>query len=104
VGPDWDILTFQPDPGLFADGVYDALALADDASLLLPFAVTFDWLGGPGTSPGSQAFSINQFDPLGGITTLESGRTTTAGVPEPATFALMGLGASLLVRRSRRTT
>ena len=103
MGPDWDILTFQPDGGLFADGVYDALALADDAILSLPFAVTFDWLGGPGTGPGSQAFTINQFDALGGITILESGRTTTAGVPEPATFALIGLGASLLVRR-RRTT
>jgi hypothetical protein len=102
VGPDWDILTFQPDPGLFADGLYDALAFVDGASLGLPFTVAFDWLGGPGTAPGVQAFTINQFDASGDISILETGRTTTAGVPEPATFVLMGLGAALMARRLRR--
>src|SRR5712691_2065392 len=33
VNADWDVLTLQPDPSLHADGLYDAFALVDNASL-----------------------------------------------------------------------
>jgi len=43
----WDAIAFDPDLilGLSADGVYDAMALLDNASLATPFVVNFTWLG-----------------------------------------------------------
>jgi hypothetical protein len=51
----WDVLTLQPDPALPADGLYDALALVDNASLANPFTVRFLWLGGEWHNPWSTA-------------------------------------------------
>jgi hypothetical protein len=102
---DWDILTQQPDLALPADGIYDALALVNGASLGQPFALTFRWLGAPGTAPGSQAFTINQFDPVGNISFIESGQTAQRGdvssVPEPSTILLVGSSIALARRRLR---
>lgn len=84
----WDILTFQPEPFLEDDGVYDALALVDAAPLDGPFTVRFFWLGDG--VPGSQAFDFYEYDPLSDtVETVGSGQT----VPGPGSFlALLALG------------
>jgi hypothetical protein len=94
---DWNIMTFQPDLNLPADGLYDALALVDGASLANPFTVQFLWLGGNSTMPGAQPFEVDAFDAQGRfIRTIETGRTTAAGqmapVPEPGTLFLLSTG------------
>ncbi len=106
VNADWDIVTIQPDPLLPDVGRYSALALVDGASLPDPFTLTFVWLGGPGTRPGSQPFEINQLDASGDfIATLETGVTIPAraapSVPLPSTLllAVSGLVAMVLARR-----
>jgi hypothetical protein len=107
ISPDWDILTFQPDPGLPSDGIYDALALVNNASLAQLFTVTFVWLGAPGSAPGLQAFTVNQFDADGNISFLESGSTTPAGssssIPEPSSLLFVSSGLTIaIMRRWRR--
>jgi hypothetical protein len=105
VSPDWDILTLQPDPGIPEDGIYDAVALVNGAALDKAFSVSFVWLGGPGAAPGSQPFTINQFDPLGNISFLDHGRTTPlvpVPVPEPSTLWLLGAATAPLLWRRRR--
>lgn len=98
VNADWDLLTLQPDLGLPADGVYDALALVNEASLADPFLLTFVWLGSPATPPGSQPFEINRFDAEGTLLeTIEIGVT----VPEASTWSLVGSGILLLAVLSR---
>jgi hypothetical protein len=104
VNDDWSILTLQPDPGIPDPGRYSALALFGAPSLADAFTLTFVWLGGAGTTPGSQPFEINQFDALGNfVATLAVGDTIRAGQPPqpvsgPATLMLLvagiaGLGA-----------
>jgi hypothetical protein len=105
VGPDWDALSVQPDAVLSSDGFYDALALASVASLASPFVVQFDWLGAPGSQPGSQSFTINRLDPSGGLVVLVAGRTIPRGapsVPEPAGGLLMLVGLATARRLRRR--
>src|SRR5262245_57145916 len=53
VNGDWGLLTLQPDSGLSADGLYDALALVDGASTASLFTLQFVWLGGPDATPGA---------------------------------------------------
>jgi hypothetical protein len=91
VGPDWDLLALQPDPLLAADGLYDALALVDHATVDVSFRIAFTWLGGPTESPGSQPFDIYELDANGSfLRTIATG--TTVPVPEPGTAALLALG------------
>lgn len=93
----WSQLTWDPDPALPDDGAYDALSLADGASLSDPFSVSFIWLGGDGQAPGSQAFEIYDLDTgEGAFGILETG--TTSPVPEPATLFLFGAGLLALAR------
>jgi hypothetical protein len=97
---DWDVIVLQPDLALPADGIFDALALVQSASLNQPFEVRFALLSG---TPGSQPFHINQFDSQGNfVAILESGNTIPR-VPEPGTVWLLlaGTGCVLLLRRSR---
>ena len=106
VNGDWNVLTLQPDLLLPDDGFYDAFALVIGASLSDQFSVQFVYLG-TGT-PGSQAFTINQFDAQGNFESeLDRGVTQLATpgpseIPEPSTlvFALVGLTCLTIARRS----
>jgi hypothetical protein len=101
VNADWDVLILDTDLGLPDGGIYDALALTDHASLADPFVVTFVWLGTG--APGSQPFTINQFDAEGNISFIEEGQTTPARpVPEPSTLLLISTAAAALGARRRR--
>jgi len=93
----WSPIVAQPDPGLPADGFYDALAL--DAGLAAGasqggFSVEFTY-NGPGT-PGSQLFN---FVDSNTFATLASGQTTLAGsvsAPEIDPSSLVGAITLLL--------
>lgn len=88
INSDWDGLVFQPDPLLPADGVFDAAALVDGASLADPFSVDFVMNAGV---LGAQKFEI--YDSAFNV--IEQGTTTarlTAApnpVSEPPTLALL---------------
>ena len=77
----FDLLVFQPNQPLGADGRFSALALVDNLSLSGVFSVDAVFLG-TGT-PGPQAFFVNQLDAQGGIVTLDLN-----SVPEPGTWWL----------------
>ena len=106
----WDILTLQPDPNVPDVGRYSALAFSTGASLVEPFELTFLWLGGPDTAPGSQPFEVNAFDAQGGfLATVATGFTTPAtphadvALPGTLLLTLTGvLGLGLLRPRSNR--
>jgi len=91
---DWFVSTTQPMAGVPADGLYSAMALSANASLASPFEVSFIW-SGPG-NPGAQSFSILD----GNFGLIETG--TTAPIPEPQVYALMGVGLLVLLGRLRR--
>ena len=84
VNTNWDTMVWQPDLSIPDDGVYDALALVNGASLADTFTLGFVWLGS--SAPGPQYFEVydNTWN------TVESGQT--APVPEPATLLLFGSG------------
>ena len=83
---DWDVLAWDPDLifGVPDDGVYDALALVDNASLSSPFSVQFNWLGLG--NPNGQYFEVYDSS----FAYADSGQT--APVPEPATLMLLAAG------------
>ncbi|MGA1876049.1 MAG: hypothetical protein ACMUIA_10615 [bacterium] len=76
-GDDWDILTWDPRIylGYEESGAYDALALTDEASLMDPFTVQFNWLGAG--IPGSQFYSIYESNTW---TELDTGITFTTPI------------------------
>jgi hypothetical protein len=109
--PTWDAIVLQPDPGLPADGLFDALALVSGIPLpgaLGGFTVVADFLGS-GT-PGSQPFQV--IDPRT-FAVLESGRTSGVVGPPPENAVdapsslslclggMAALGAGLRTRRRR---
>jgi hypothetical protein len=94
ITPGFDLMLFQPNNPPGAPGIFSAFALQDVAAGA-PWSVEFTFLGS--NRPGSQSFSIEQFDENGQfITTLETGSTVPAGspasnVPEPGTFGFISL-------------
>jgi len=90
---DWLSFTLPADPLLNSDAVYTALALINDDAMTEAFTLTFNFSGSG--QPGSQMFSIDQFDTSGTlVTNLQTGETTPVGVaaPEPSAGALLILG------------
>lgn len=101
----WDALAIEPDPGIPADGFFDALALGagiDPGNSLTGFSVSFDFLGAG--SPGSQRFEIVDPDTF---VTIDAGMTVALNdpspgqIPEPGGFALFGLAFALLTASRR---
>jgi len=100
----FNLLLFQPNNPPQAPGDYSALAIVDNPSLTGTFGVDFT-LTSMGM-PGSQVFSISQFDSNGNfVSLLASGSTqlVASGVPEPASFLSCGvallIGVVFLARR-----
>jgi hypothetical protein len=90
---DWLSFTVPSDPTLNSDGFYSALALISDDSMTESFTVTFDYSGLG--QPGTQMFSIDQFDAFGNLVmNLQTGETTPVGVPapEPSAGVLLIIG------------
>jgi hypothetical protein len=88
----FDLMLFQPNNPPQAPGDYSAMALVNHPSLAGTFSVDFT-LTGTGL-PGSQAFSISQFDSNGNfVSLLASGNTQLegSGAPEPASFLPCGV-------------
>lgn len=94
VNADWDPITVPPDVALHSNGFYDAQTLRNAPSLADPFKVRFVWLGGPGTTPGSQPVTVYDTD----FTPIAQGQT----VPEPTSLAFLVVTAGLLARRPRK--
>ena len=102
-GSGWDVMILQqPNPANlppFDRGMFDAFALANNASLSGTFSVTFTFLGS-GT-PDSQPFQVFGAD----ASLAESGFTTPAvadvAIPEPSTLFLFAFGALALLRGPR---
>ncbi len=94
----WDILILQPDTLLPGDGVYDALALVNNPSLLDTFSLSFVWLG-TGT-PGSQSFEL--YDNAYNVTEAGITRSNSTNVPEPTTIFLLGSGVLALFRSNNK--
>jgi hypothetical protein len=94
----WLSFSIPFDPSLDSDGFYSALALVADDSMTEAFTVTFDFSGLG--KPGSQMFSIDQFDAFGNLVmNLQTGETTPVGVtaPEPGAGVLLILGLAGIV-------
>lgn len=95
--PDWDLMTFQPDPNAAPSaGLFDALALVDNASLADPFIVNFVWLGSG--DPGAQLIEIYGLN----FEVMESG--DTAAVPLPSSMLLLLSGCLGFLGWRRRIT
>ena len=88
VNADWSVTTVEPDPGLFADGLFTATAVSAVPSLADPFTVSLVWHGVG--APGAQAFEVfnASFD------TIETGQTSV--VPLPGALALLFSGLGVL--------
>lgn len=103
---DWSTFTLPTSvgsPGVVGDlppGSFVAQPLVDGASLADPFTVTFRWLGADGTTPGSQLFTVYQFNDDGTVPDPITGQTSP--VPEPATLGLTAIGIALAGGRALR--
>ena len=93
---DWFVSTTPVDPGLPADGTYDARAIQSGASTLDPFVVDFTWSAQAGSPPGSLPFQITNAD----FSVKETGMTTP--IPEPSSLLLLTGGIALLMLHCRR--
>jgi len=111
---DWDVLRINPDPGIPDDGLFDALALVNNASLSGTFSVQFVWLGGASTVPGAQSYETykcNNGDCNTGFEITSGGgslSTVSGAIPEPGSLSLflaglLGLGAQCFRSRQIRT-
>jgi PEP-CTERM motif len=103
---DWLSFTIPYDPTLpDASGFYTVDLIQDTPDLVTEaFTVVFDYSGSG--SPGSQSFSIDQFDALGVfLSNVETGVTTPyiVSTPEPGTWLLLLLGiAAVFIQGSRK--
>ncbi len=102
---DFDLVLLQPPsqpPG--APGQYSAQALIDNPSLTGDFSVEFQYLG-TGT-PGSQPFTIDNYDPTTGFLMGTVARGTTSlpdTVPEPSVLLMCCAGfVAIALLRWRR--
>ncbi|OON63402.1 hypothetical protein B0920_08465 [Massilia sp. KIM] len=96
----WDTLVVQADPGIPANGFFDALAMVDGIApgkTAGGFVVRFTYLGQG--APGAQAFDVldNEFNVIGTGSTLREMPGNT--VPEPHGLLLFLAGALTLVTR-----
>lgn len=104
VGTGFAVFIIQPNTPPGPGGVYTAEATVNNPSLAGPFSIDFLYTG-IGT-PGSQPFTIDQFDGSGGfVSQLDSGITAA---PEPGSFAfavagLLLVGGYAVRRRSKRS-
>ena len=106
--PDWDILLFNYDDGLFPEpnGFFDAFALVQGIApgeILSGFAVRFTFIGSGDF--GAQLFEV--YDPLNfNAGPIDSGQTPAISapreVPAPPTWWLFALGAALLYLSTRQ--
>jgi hypothetical protein len=96
----WDLLVLQPEPAIPDVGRYNALALIDHGLFTEFFAVTFLW-NGPG-NPGSQPFTVAEYDAQGLRSVIASGQTTPLNVPEPGTLMLTASGLAYVIYRRRK--
>ena len=96
---DWDLILLQPDPLLPADGVFDALALVDQASTLGPFQVQA-FFTGEGVPDLRLPFEVYELPegPEGPVNIIETGVT----LPEPSPLALLALSIAGLAAARRR--
>jgi len=86
----WDEIVWQPEPLLWDDGGYDAIARNHSIGVgenVHGFSVSFDWVGQG--EPGPQHYEI--VNPVT-YNTIVSGYT----VPEPLTVLLLGMGALIV--------
>jgi hypothetical protein len=104
-GTAFDLVLLQPNNPTGTNGVYSALALADNPSLAGPFSVQFTYLGSG--LAGSQPYQINEYGSNGQfLRTLGTGMTTLASpppvsVPEPGSVALTAIGVLALGAATR---
>ncbi len=91
VNADWSVSTTQPIPALLADGLYQASANQDAPSLAGPFKIQFTRL--TDALPGSQSYELvdADFNVTGTFATVPA-----APIPEPATWAMLGVGLAAL--------
>lgn len=89
----WDPLVQQPDLALPDDGIFDLFhatgGIAANATQS-GFSIVFRWLGSA-AGPGNQRFDVILDDPGNPVETGFTRMRQVASVPEPATFALLGL-------------
>jgi hypothetical protein len=95
----WDQIVWQPEPVLHDAGGFDALAMLINPGIgvgqsVKGFSVSFNWLGQG--SPGSQRYEIINPITFG---TIDAGDTI---IPEPASAAIMILGAVWMAAKRRR--
>ncbi len=108
-GNGFELLLLQPNNPPGTSGIYDVLALANNTDFTGSFSVDSAYTG-PG-QPGSQPYSINQFDAGGKfISEITSGMTEPANQvtsPEPASFPVIVIGLlvmGLALRSKRRSS
>ncbi len=109
-GSGFSLFLLQPNNPPGTSGDYSALALVNNPLFTGPFSVDFLFKGTG--MPGSQPYTINQYDQAGAlVSTIDSGSTVPVGqaaaVPEPASLPLAAAalvaGVWALRRRSNST-
>jgi|SRR5947209_10615533 len=98
-------LVLQPNNPVGTSGDFGVFPASDNTPASGPFSIDVTLIGH--AVPGPQPFSVTQFDQNGNVIGIIATGTTSpvsvAGVPEPASIALIGASVALLgLRRLRR--